>query len=109
MAVYLFTKDNYMAYQDKIEKVSGRKTKEIMIFSLSTCFWCDKVKEFLKEQGVEFGVLIVDKLGGAEQQEAVAEMSKYNPDMSFPTIVINNGEKAIVGFDQEELTKQING
>jgi glutaredoxin len=98
-----------MAYQEHIEKIAGRKTKDIMIFSLSTCFWCGKVEEFLKEQGVEFNVLIIDKLEGADQQEAVAEMSKYNPNMSFPTIVINNGEKAIIGFDKEELTKQING
>jgi glutaredoxin-like protein NrdH len=97
-----------MTYRDKIEKFEGKKTKEILIYSLSTCFWCGKVEEFLKEQGVEFNILVVDKLEGANREEAVAEMSKYNPDMSFPTIVINNGEKIIIGFDQEELTRQIN-
>jgi glutaredoxin len=106
-AIYLFTKNKNMAYQDKAEKIPGRKTKDIMIYSLSTCFWCDKVKDFLKEQGIEFNILVVDRLEGADQQAAVEEISKYNPDLSFPTTVINNGEKVIIGFNQEELIKQI--
>ena len=92
-----------MAYQDKIETVAGRKTKDVLIYSLSTCFWCDKAKEYLDKLGLEYRYLVVDGLEGADQQEAIAEISKYNPNLSFPTIVINNGEKSFIGFSQEEF------
>jgi len=92
-----------MAYQDSIQTVPGKKTKDVLIYSLSTCFWCDKAKEFLNELGVEYRYLVLDELAGEEQQLALAEVTKYNPDASFPTIVINNGEKVMIGLDEASL------
>lgn len=85
------------------EKIPGSSSKEIVFFSLSTCFWCGKAKEYLEKIGVGYDYVLIDSLPEAEQQEAIAEMSKYNPGMSFPTLVVANGEKVIIGFNQAEF------
>jgi glutaredoxin-like protein NrdH len=98
-----------MSYQEHIERVDGKKTREIMLYGLSTCVWCEKAKEFLDELGVSYGHLTVDLLDGQDQDEAYAVVAKYNPDQSFPTIVIDNGKNVIVGFDKEGLRELANG
>jgi glutaredoxin-like protein NrdH len=93
-----------MSFQEHIETIKGKEIKnDIMLYGLSTCMWCEKTKELLDELGVNYSHLTVDLLDGADQEEAYEEVSKYNPDQSFPTIVINDGEKVIVGFSEEEL------
>ena len=98
-----------MAYKDHAEKFEGKKTKDILIFSLTTCFWCGKTEEYLKSLGIGFEVLVLDKLSGADQKEAIRELSKYNPGQSFPTIVVGGGEKVIIGFNEKELKKLADG
>jgi glutaredoxin-like protein NrdH len=92
-----------MSYRDHIEKIEGKKTKEIMLYGLSTCMWCERAKELLDELGVSYSHLTVDLLDENDQAEAFAEAAKYNSDGSFPTIVINNGQDVIVGFNEEAL------
>ncbi len=89
-----------MPYKDQIK---------IKIFGLSTCFWCEKVKDLLNELNLEYGYVDFDLLKGQDQKEAYEEMSKYNPNISFPTVVVNNGEKVIVGFDETEIKNLADG
>lgn len=92
-----------MPYQKQIKKVPGLKTKEIMLFTLSTCIWCKKTKALLKDLGLEHNYVDVDLLFGSDQAEAYQEMWKHNHGTSFPTIIINNGEDIIIGFDEKKL------
>jgi glutaredoxin-like protein NrdH len=95
-----------MSYQEHIEEVKGKPIKnKIMLYGLSTCVWCGKAKEFLDELGINYSHLTVDLLDGADADAAFEQVAKYNPDQSFPTIVINDGEKVVIGFNQEELKK----
>ena len=77
----------------------------IRVFALSTCIHCKKAKEFLDECGVAYNPVHVDWLTGDERSEILAEMKKYNPAQSFPTIVI--GDTVIIGFKKEEIEKAI--
>jgi len=83
------------------EHVAGKDSGKIRLFALSTCIWCKKTKEFLSSLGVAFDFIYVDLLKGAERAEAIAEVKKYNPNTSFPTIVI--GDKCIVGLKEKEI------
>lgn len=76
--------------------------RKIKLYSLSTCPVCKKVKEFLKQNAVEHEIIEVDTLDSGEQWLAMKELKKINPDGTFPTVVV---EKAIVGFDEENLKK----
>lgn len=92
-----------MAIDNYIKKVSGVKKKgDIVMFTLSTCVWCMKTKNLMKELGLEHGYIDVDLLEGDAQDEVVGELKRYNPAESFPTIVID-GKKTILGFQEAKI------
>lgn len=85
--------------------VDGEQKESIKLFALSTCGWCKKTRMFLEENNVAYDYIYVDLTEGAERELVVEEFQKYNPDMSFPTIVIN-GTKVIVGYEPEEMARE---
>jgi glutaredoxin len=85
-----------------VEHVSGKKKGEIMLYALSTCQWCNKTKELLKELGIDFDFVYVDLLDGKEQDDAMNEIEKWNPSGSFPTLVIDK-KRCIVGFREQDI------
>ena len=75
---------------------------KVVLFALSTCGWCGKTKELLKELGIAFDFVYVDLLPPEEMDDAIAIIEKYNPAGSFPTLLIDD-TKVIVGFREEEI------
>jgi glutaredoxin-like protein NrdH len=93
-----------MSYQEHIEAVPGKAIKsKVMLYGLSTCMWCEKTKELLDELGIAYSHLTIDLLDGADQDAAFEVVAKYNPDQSFPTIVIDDGKRVLIGYNEEEL------
>ncbi|WP_421908349.1 glutaredoxin family protein [Methanolacinia petrolearia] len=88
--------------------VEGRDKGSIVLYALSTCIHCKKTKELLNELGVAYKYIFVDLLPEDELNIFYAEMKKYNPAGSFPTMVIN-GDKVIVGSRLEEIREALNG
>ena len=86
----------------KIEHVEGDNKGKIMLYALSTCSWCRKVKELLTELGVSFDYVFVDYVEGDEKDDTMEEVKKWNPRCSFPTLVIND-EKCIVGYKEDQI------
>ncbi|MCC7554149.1 MAG: glutaredoxin family protein [Methanobacteriaceae archaeon] len=84
--------------------VDGENKGDTLLFALSTCGWCKKTRELIEELGVEYDYIYVDLTDGDERDEVVNELKKYNEDLSFPTLVINN-DKVIIGF-KEDLIKE---
>ena len=89
----------------KIEHVAGRNAGKLMLYALSTCIWCRKTKQLLTDLGVEYDY-VVDLLTGADRDEVVKMVTKWNPDGSFPTIVLND-KKCIVGFKEPEIREAL--
>lgn len=75
------------------------------LYTLSTCVHCSATKRFLKENGIEFDYVDVDKLDGEERRDILTEMSKISGSMRFPTIVV--GKKVIVGFYEDKLREAL--
>lgn len=73
-----------------------------MLYALSTCGWCARTKDLLKELGVAFDFAYVDLLDAQEQDDAMDQVEKWNPSGSFPTLVIND-KKSIIGFKEQEI------
>jgi len=84
-------------------KVNGKGNKDIFLFTLSTCVWCSRAKEFLQKLGLKYYYINVDETDGKQRDEIVAELDKFNSSHSFPTIIIDN--KTILGYDENELRK----
>jgi glutaredoxin len=84
------------------EHVDGKDKGKVFLFALSTCQWCKKTRELLEELEVEYDYVYVDLTTGDERDEVVKELKKWNPAISFPTIVINDVD-TIIGFEEDEI------
>jgi glutaredoxin len=87
-------------------KVSGKNKGDILLYALSTCVWCGKTKKLLDDLGVAYTYEYVDLLAGKEREEAIKEITVWNPACSFPTLVINNSQ-GIVGFKEAEIRQAL--
>ncbi len=95
-----------MALEKYAKKVPGKKKGEVLLYALSTCGWCRKTKNLLNDLGVEYEYIDVDLLDSKNKDEAMKEVTRWNPSCSFPTMVINN-DKCIVGFKEDEIRKAL--
>jgi glutaredoxin len=78
---------------------------KVKIFTLSTCSHCKATKKFLNDNGITFEFVDVDQLQGAQRENILNEVIKYNPQRSFPTIII--GDKIIVGFKEDDIREAL--
>ena len=72
----------------------------IKVYSTPTCPWCIRTKEFLKRNKIKFEDADVSR-----DVKAAQEMVKKSGQMGVPVIDIDG--KIIVGFDEEEIRKQL--
>jgi glutaredoxin len=91
-----------------MNKVAGTKDAihSIRFFGLSTCIWCRKTKALLDSLGVPYEFIYVDKLTGQEETEIMQEVRKFNPSVTYPTLVIDNS-KVIKGFRESEIRREL--
>ncbi len=78
---------------------------KVKIFTLSTCSHCKAVKNFLNDHQIAFDATDVDLLQGEQREAALNDVVQYNPQRSFPTIII--GEKIIIGFKENDLREAL--
>ncbi len=86
----------------EIKHVSGINRGNILLYALSTCIWCKRIKRLLNELGVEYNYIDVDLLEGEESAMIKQELKKLNPQESFPTIVIDE-EKVLINFVEDKI------
>jgi len=82
--------------------VPGKKGPYIMLYALSTCPWCQKTKRLLDEMGIEYYYEDVDLLSGDARRDVMADVERWNPNRSFPTMIVDDS-RAIIGFQENEL------
>ncbi len=86
--------------------VPGTKSRQIMLYALSTCGWCHKARKLLDELGVEYDYVYVDQLDGDDKERTVQNIKAWNPACSFPTVVVDN-ESCIVGYNEADIRKAV--
>lgn len=78
---------------------------KIKIYTLSTCSHCKATKKFLNDNSITFDFVDVDLLQGGARQKMLEEVVQYNPDRSFPTILI--GDIVIIGFNEKAIREAL--
>ena len=78
--------------------------KKVRLYALSTCPECKRLKKFLDENNVAYELIEVDLLESGEQWAASREVKRYNPAVSYPTLVI---EETILGLDEEAIREAL--
>lgn len=72
--------------------------KKVEIYSTTMCPYCDMVKGFLDEKGIEYTNYDV-----SEDVERRKEMIEKTGQMGVPVVQI--GEDIIIGFDQGKISE----
>ncbi len=71
---------------------------DVKVYTTSTCPWCVKVKDFLKEHKIKFKEVNV-----GEDAEAATQMVEKTGQQGVPVIEID--EQFVIGFNVSELKK----
>ncbi|MCF7892444.1 MAG: glutathione S-transferase N-terminal domain-containing protein [Candidatus Omnitrophica bacterium] len=72
--------------------------EKVLVYGTPTCPYCQKVKEYLKENNIDFTNYDV-----SSDQEKLEEMKDKSGQMGVPVVEIDG--KIIKGFDQEKLNQ----
>jgi glutaredoxin-like protein NrdH len=79
--------------------------KKIRLYALSTCPECKRLKKFLDENTIQYQLIEVDLLDSGEQWVTSKEVKKYNPAVTYPTLVI---EEVMLGLDEKAIKGALN-
>jgi glutaredoxin len=86
-----------------VVKVEGEKRDHgVFIYALSTCGWCKKTKQFLRDNGIEYEYLDVDTATSEERRGAIKQLQERKVPMGFPVTIVDD-ETVISGYDPEAL------
>ncbi len=85
-----------------MEHVEGENKGKVVLYALSTCGWCKKTRMLLESLKIDFSYIYVDLLKGKERSQIIKEVEKWNSQLSFPTVVINDKD-VIIGFKEDEI------
>ncbi len=84
----------------RLEVTMAEKTT-VKVYSTPTCPYCHKLKEFLKQNKVEFQDIDVSR-----DRAAAMEMVQKSGQMGVPVADING--QIVVGFDQHTIAHLLN-
>ena len=86
-----------------IIKVDGtKKDHRVFLYTLSTCGWCKRTKELLKEKDVAYEYLDVDTLRDEERKAAIDDLHKRKAPLGFPIIIVDD-TTLISGYQQDKI------
>lgn len=73
--------------------------KKVYMYTLSTCPWCRKAKQFFTESGVAFEFTDYDLATDEDQARIVEEIKNSGRSAAFPYVVIDG--EVVVGWNPE--------
>jgi glutaredoxin len=71
--------------------------KKVLMYTLSTCPWCRKTKQYFTDHKVPFQYVDYDLQSVQEQEKIEQEMKKRGGALSFPWVLI--GDDLVVGWN----------
>lgn len=74
----------------------GRKQKQVIVYSTPTCSWCRTLKDYLKNNQIQFRDIDVSK-----DEKAAAEMVKRSGQQGVPQSLIDG--QLVIGFDRNRI------
>jgi len=87
LADELFLNSNFMAQQKKVK-----------VYSTPSCIYCKMVKEFFKQNNIEF-----ENIDVSADQKAAQEMVQKSGQMGVP--VIDIAGQLVIGFDKKRIVE----
>jgi glutaredoxin len=91
---------------DPVKVEGNRKKPKLFLYTLSTCGWCKKTKEYLRENGMAYEYIDVDKVTQDDQKQVITELKKRNVPLAFPIIIVDD-EQVISGFKKQAIEEAL--
>jgi glutaredoxin-like protein NrdH len=89
------------------KRVEGEKRDHnVFIYTLSTCGWCKKTKQFLKDNGVEYEFMDIDTSTREEKRAAIERLKEKGAPLAFPVIIVDD-DRIISGFKQDAIREAL--
>ncbi len=76
---------------------------KVFMYTLSTCPWCRKAKQFFRGNNIPFDYVDYDLQPEDEQEKIMGKMLEISGARSFPVVMI--GERVIVGYNPEKYSE----
>ena len=84
-----------------MKNIEKNNQAKIRVFSTSSCPYCELLKQFLKEKGVEFEAVDV-----SQNEDAQNYIMEKTGKMAVPVTEIDG--EFVIGFDREKIVKLLN-
>jgi len=89
------------------KKVEGSNTKhKVFLYTLSTCGWCKKTKQLLKDKEIAYEYIDLDTCSKEDQKKAIEILKEKKIPVAFPVIVVND-DKVIQGFKKDDILEAV--
>ena len=75
----------------------------VFMYTLSTCPWCRKAKNFFKSNNIPFDYVDYDLQPEEEQEKIMEKMLKMSGARSFPVVQI--GKQVVIGYNPEKYSE----
>ena len=88
-------------------KVRGKNnTHSVLLYALSTCPWCNKEKQLLRDNNIEFEYVDVDLCNDEDYEKIGDDLLNLGGRFSFPAILID--ERILInGFKEDEIRESL--
>ncbi len=78
----------------------------VLMYAISTCAWCRKAKNFLKDNDVEFEFVDVDLCSDEERAAIYRDIERRGGRSSFPTLIVDE-EILITGYHEDRMREAL--
>jgi len=76
---------------------------KVFLYTLSTCPWCRKSKQFFKKNRIPYDCVDYDLQSEPEREKIMKKLLELTGVRSFPVVVI--GSRVVVGYDPEKYSE----
>ncbi|MEJ2280450.1 MAG: glutaredoxin family protein, partial [Candidatus Bathyarchaeota archaeon] len=88
-------------------RVEGKNIRhKVLLYAISTCPWCKKEKQLLKDNNIEFEYVDVDLCSDEDYEEIRKDIINRGGRFSFPAIIIDD-KILINGFKEKEILEAL--
>lgn len=94
-----------MSYIDSVDYnlVEGSKAdRSLRVYALSTCAFCEKAMNFLKEQDIQFEYLFMDTIDRELKKNIKTELKEKHGSIPLFPLLVLDGKESISGFTEDK-------
>jgi glutaredoxin len=72
-------------------KVPGENTKhQVLMYTISTCIWCKKAKQFMKDHNIEHTYVDVDLCEKDDREKIRQDILSRGGKLVYPVIIVDD-------------------